>query len=77
MIPSTYEIGVEPSFLGIKFGNGFYGSLTKGLGINIDALAYHGHFNINKVGNDVVLKVDINGRFGLPSINETVKLLTL
>lgn len=77
VIPSTYEIGIEPYFLGVKAGATYYGSLTKGMGIQIEAGFYEGDIRINKEGDEVVLRVDINGRLFMPNIHEAVTLLSL
>lgn len=76
MILSSYEVGIAVSLLGVGVGS-YYGSLTRGTGVSVDIFAYKGRIDVLKEGNDVILKVALDGAWGIPNINETVKLLSL
>lgn len=77
VVPSTLEAGLEATVFGQKIGP-IYGSLTKGLGFNIDIGVAKGGIHINHEGNDVKLKVNIGGFWWpFPDINVNQQLFTL
>lgn len=75
--PSTFEIGVEVSILGINLGN-FYGSLEKGVVVKVNLFLVKGfvRFYLKDKKKEVWVQVELDVKFD-GSFKKDYKLLQL